>query len=55
MVLPQAVGIALLALFAFCLTNRAAVIPRIGGWTMRDDAEAILEKIGERIDASNKA
>ena len=54
-VLLQAVGIALLALFLYCLTNLAAVILRIGGWMLRDDADEILKKINERIDASKKA
>ena len=41
----------MLAVFLYCLTSLAAVILRIGGWMMRDDAQELLGKIGERIDA----
>jgi len=50
-ILLQVVGLALLAVFLYCLTNLAAIILRIGGWMMRDDAEELLKKIGDRIDA----
>ena len=49
-VMLQALGLVLLAVFLYCLTNLAVVILRIGGWMMRDDAEEVLKKIGQRID-----
>jgi len=54
-VLLQVVGLALLALFLYCLTNMAVTVLRIGGWMMRDDAEDLLKKIGERIHALRSA
>lgn len=50
----QATGIVLLAVFLYCLTNLAVVILRIGGWMLRDDAQELLQKIGERIDSAKR-
>lgn len=46
----QVIGLGLLAVFLFCLTNLASVILRIGGWMMRDDADELLKKFSERIE-----
>ena len=51
----QSLGLVLLAVFLYCLTNLAVVILRIGGWMLRDDAEEVLKKFTQKIEELKRA